>query len=395
MATRQEEELKNMRGASAMAYTPFSQARGAEAIRGFGSGMAPRLSEPASIFGASSQQSSQDFSRLQMPPSLNIPLGNTIPAFPDNYNQAMTDRSRAPSAMVSGPRDTTSGFGIYGGAAQLGSGQTPPMAPVTNAISSFASPLASRTERIESPYGTASTTLTPEQQVLRSQARQQAEQMGTMPRTPEQQQAALDRIRQNAPALNQQRTDWVMNTIQQRRDNPTTYTTPSGMSSVVPTNRFGEPLKAWMDQLSDGRLNYGPRPAPQTASASARQRNQGVRFAPNPSRPIPMPVVDASGSRIGVTSDYQFDPYESFTNSMASNFAPPTLAGRGNRTVISGAGNNGLSPMSSGSMPAFDFGPSGVPSYLPSSAVPYNNLNPIISGFRSSPFGSGFEAYSI
>jgi hypothetical protein len=133
-------------------------------------------------------------------------------------------------------------------------------------------------------------------------------------RSPEQQQAALDRIRQNAPALNQQRTDWVMNTIQQRRDNPTTYTTPSGMSSAVSTNRFGEPLKAQMDQFSDGRLNYGPRPAPQTASASARQRNRGVGVAPNPSRPIPMPV-DAFGNRIGVTGDYPFNPYESSINS--------------------------------------------------------------------------------
>lgn len=198
-----DEELKQMKGASPSAYTPFSQARGAEAIRGFSSGTAPRLSEPSSIFGASAQQSSQDFSRLQMPPTPNIPLGNTIPAFPDNYNQAMTDRSRSPSAMVSGLRDTTSNFGIYGGAAQLGSGQTPPMAPVTNTISSFGSPLASRTERIESPYGTASTTLTPEQQVMRAQARQQAEQAGTMPRTPEQQQTLLAQMRERGAGIRQ------------------------------------------------------------------------------------------------------------------------------------------------------------------------------------------------
>lgn len=179
MAIR-DEELQGMRGASPSAFTPFSQARGAEAIRGFGSGMSPRLSEPQSVFAGS-----------------------------------------------------------------------------------------------------------------------------PMPRTPEQQQALLDNIRKNAPALNQQRTDWVQNTIQQRRENPTTYTTPSGKSVAVPTNRFGEPIKAWMDQLGDsGRLNYGPRPAPQTASATPSQPSQGIRFAPTPSRPIPMPVVDSMGTRIGVTSDF-------------------------------------------------------------------------------------------
>jgi hypothetical protein len=85
-------------------------------------------------------------------------------------------------------------------------------------------------------------------------------------RSPAEQQALLDNIRKNAPALNQQRTDWVMDTIQQRRDNPTTYTTPSGASVAVPTNRFGEPLKAWTDQLGgQGRLSSQQT---QTASTS-------------------------------------------------------------------------------------------------------------------------------
>jgi hypothetical protein len=179
--------------------------------------MAPRLSEPQSIFAGSAQQSSQDFSRLQMPQTPSIPLGNTIPAFPDNYNQAMTDRSRAPSAMVSGLRDTTSGFGIYGGAAQLGSGQTPSMAPATDAITSFGSPMASRTERIASPYGTGSTTLNPEQQAQRFQARQQAEQAGTMPRTPEQQKAMIADMRVKGAALGQERVANMEEFFKQKR----------------------------------------------------------------------------------------------------------------------------------------------------------------------------------
>jgi hypothetical protein len=273
-----DEELKRMRGASPSAFTPFSQARGAEAIRGFGSGMAPRLSEPQSIFAGSAQQSSQDFSRLQMPQTPSIPLGNTIPAFPDNYNQAMTDRSRAPSAMVSGLRDTTSGFGIYGDAAQLGSGQTPPMAPVTNTISSFGSPLASITERIESPYGIASTTLAPEQQVMRAQARQQAEQAGTMPRTPEQQQALLAQMRQKGADRGREMTQQFETTIAARRANPATayiaegggLTGPSTFRVGVPTNKFGEPVQGFANiyQQRNERMGQVAKGVPTTKAST-------------------------------------------------------------------------------------------------------------------------------
>jgi hypothetical protein len=162
------EELKNMMGASPVAFTPFSQARGAEAIRGFGSGMAPKISPPQSVFSGSPQQYA---SQLPAPPSRSSNLFSTIaPTFP----------SRLAQPVEIPPIDLLS---------------TPPMAPVTDTITLFGSPMASRTERIVSPYGTTSTTLTPEQQVQRAQARQQAQEMGTMPRTPEQQQALLAQIR--------------------------------------------------------------------------------------------------------------------------------------------------------------------------------------------------------
>jgi hypothetical protein len=238
------------------------------AVGGFNNPMQYTPPASRSVFGESAQQSSQDFSRLQMPPSPNIPLGNTIPAFPDNYNQAMTDRSRAPSAMVSGLRDTTSGFGIYGGAAQLGSGQTPPMAPVTNAISSFASPLASRTERIESPYGTASTTLTPEQQVMRSQSRQQAEQAGTMPRTPEQQQALLAQMRERGAAIAQNYTQTMQNFAESRG--------PRFSPMPAPQGRYGQPLVNLFPQSQEVVAQRAERNAPVLASTGfgATQRAQ-------------------------------------------------------------------------------------------------------------------------
>ena len=305
MATREEEQMWQPRSiGGAMGGTLGSNLQ----LGGFGNPMGFTPPNPPSVFGASTQQSSQDFSRLQVPPTPSIPLGNTVPVFPDNYNRVIGERMRASSSMVSGIREgDLSGFSPYSQTVPSMGGltQTPSMAPTTNAITSFGNPMASRTERIETPYGTATTTLNPEQQAFRFQARQQAEQTGTMPRTPQQQQTLLENIRKNAPALNQQRTDWVQNTIQQRRENPTTYTTPSGKNVAVPTNRFGEPIKAWMDQLGGGgRLNYGPSPSPQTASAASSQPSQGVRFSPTPSRPIPMPVVDSAGQRIGVTSDF-------------------------------------------------------------------------------------------
>jgi hypothetical protein len=277
MATRQEEELKNMRGASAIAYTPFSQARGAEAIRGFGSGMAPRISEPASIFGASAQQSSQDFSRLQMPPSPSIPLGNTIPVFPDNYNQVMGEKTSAPSPLMANIKDQRvlgdiSGFSPYSPTVPSmgGLNQTPSMAPVTNAISSFASPLASQTERIDSQYGTASTTLTPEQQVMRAQTRQQAEQAGTIPRTPEQQQALLAQMREKGAALGQQRVANMEEFFKQKRAERSELTKatsqPQGgfMASGVMPSFDSSPLTASESTSMSDFLDFN-RPSPSSS----------------------------------------------------------------------------------------------------------------------------------
>jgi hypothetical protein len=147
---------------------------------------------------------------------------------------------------------------------------------------------ASTTEQIVSPFGSATTTLSPQQVQQREQSVRQAQESGTMPRTPEQQQAALDRIRQNAPALNQQRTDWVMNTIQQRRDNPTTYITPSGRSATVPTNQRGEPIKAWVDQLSGQGLLSSQRPKRTPASTMAATGFGAMQREQQESMPQPL-----------------------------------------------------------------------------------------------------------
>jgi hypothetical protein len=57
------------------------------------------------------------------------------------------------------------------------------------------------TEQILSPFGFASSTFTPDQLNQRSQARQQAQESGTMPRTPEQQQALLAQMRTSGAAI--------------------------------------------------------------------------------------------------------------------------------------------------------------------------------------------------
>lgn len=195
---------------------------------------------------------------------------------------------------------------------------------------------------------------------------------GFGPSGAEMQAARLDKIQQNATTQNQQRTDWVQNTIQQRRENPTTYKSASGISVAVPTNRFGEPIKAWMDQLGDsGRLNYGPRPAPKATSTTLSQPTiRGAAFE----------------------NLNSFNPSESFTGSMASNYAPPTTIGFGNRTRISGEKIN-ASPMSEGIMSAFDRGISVVPSYMPNFPTIGGQNNAIAMGVNQSAFGSGFSAF--
>ena len=57
------------------------------------------------------------------------------------------------------------------------------------------------TEQTLSPFGFASSTFTPDQLNQRSQARQQAQESGTMPRTPEQQQALLAQMRTSGAAI--------------------------------------------------------------------------------------------------------------------------------------------------------------------------------------------------
>jgi hypothetical protein len=57
------------------------------------------------------------------------------------------------------------------------------------------------TEQILSPSGFVSSTFTPDQLNQRAQARQQAQQSGTMPRTPEQQQALLAQMRTRGAAI--------------------------------------------------------------------------------------------------------------------------------------------------------------------------------------------------
>jgi hypothetical protein len=240
------------------------------AVGGFGNPMGYTPPTSRSVFGASAQQSSEDFSRMQMPPTQAIPFDNTIPAFPDNYNQAMTDRSRDQSV-----------FGL---------GQTPPMAPATDAISSFGNPLASRTERIESQYGTVSTTLTPEQQQLRFQEQQKAQQMGTMPRTPEQQQALLAQMRQTGRTIAQNIQSSFPDAM---TNNPRSYATPMGKSITAPTNMFGQPIADFQQRYAQREERLMGQRASSIAALGATgfgaMQRQQANIAPPP--PIRAPSL--------------------------------------------------------------------------------------------------------
>ena len=188
-------------------------------------------------------------------------------------------------------------------------------------------------------------------------------------RTPAEQQALLDNIRKNAPALNQARTDWVTGTIQSRKDNPLTY----GGGIAVPTNQFGEPIKAWVDMLGkQGRLDN-----PKT------QAQAGA----SPSTPVGFGSLATQPSNL-MANQNPFNSREGFTGSMASNYAPPTLFGFGNRTRLSGANRNS-SPMATGVMDAFDSGMAETPSFMMAKSVPNTATGSVASGFVPSVFGAG------
>ena len=73
-------------------------------------------------------------------------------------------------------------------------------------------------EQIVSPYGFAQTTLTEPQLQLRAQSIKQAQQDGTMPRTPEQQQALLAQMRTRGAAIGRDIAGFQENVFQSKRE---------------------------------------------------------------------------------------------------------------------------------------------------------------------------------
>jgi hypothetical protein len=101
-----------------------------------------------------------------------------------------------------------------------------------------------RTEQIVSPYGIAQTSLNPQQVEQREQSREQAQEMGTMPRTPEQQQALLAKMRQTGAGIREGIASSARDSFENRQPSKL-YTTPSGAAMAAPTNMFGEPIASW------------------------------------------------------------------------------------------------------------------------------------------------------
>jgi hypothetical protein len=109
-----------------------------------------------------------------------------------------------------------------------------------------AGPTINTTQQILSPSGFASTNLTPQQVEQRAQARQQAEQMGTMPRTPQQQQELLAQMRTRGATIREGIASNARDSFGTKTP-AQTYTTPSGSSIVAPTNMFGRPIQSFSD----------------------------------------------------------------------------------------------------------------------------------------------------
>jgi hypothetical protein len=73
--------------------------------------------------------------------------------------------------------------------------------------------------------------------------------MGTMPRTPEQQQALLAQMRQAGTAIRERIASDSMNFFGGRKPSQL-YTTPSGAAIAAPTNMFGQPIKEFQDRYA-------------------------------------------------------------------------------------------------------------------------------------------------
>lgn len=105
-------------------------------------------------------------------------------------------------------------------------------------------------QQIVSPYGMAQTSLTPQQVEQRAQARQEAERKGTMPRTPEEQQALLANIRKTGAGIRESIASRARDSFDTRSPAPS-YTTPTGSSITAPTNMFGQPIASWQKRYEE------------------------------------------------------------------------------------------------------------------------------------------------
>jgi hypothetical protein len=229
-----------------------------------------------------------------------LDLGSAAPAFPTNFSNINPPQT-APAipfrgggtaemsvggAQVNYPSRLGIAGGDYGtrfqfGAQEFGPARLPQASPfnfagaqqqqtsipigggpVSMGISSTPTAEQQGKTEIKTPYG--SMWATPEQAANVMTPRTVNQQSS---RSPAEQQAIIDQIRKNAPAINQARTEWVQNTIQQRRENPVTY----DGGRVVPSNRFGDPIKAWTDMFKNqGRLDgAAAMSAPSTASTDS------------------------------------------------------------------------------------------------------------------------------
>jgi hypothetical protein len=267
------ENLQNINPPAAAPLIPFRGGGTAEmSVGGAQVNYPSRLGLAGGDYGTRFQFGAQEFGGARLPQSsasLNatgLDFNRPI-SFMDaraNFNQKFPNNPASPmEATIAGftpagmqPQQTS--IPIGGGPVSMGFASTGPTQEQQG-----------KTE-IKTPRG--SMWATPEQAAAMATPRTAGQQSS---RSPAEQQALLDNIRKNAPALNQQRTDWVQNTIQQRKENPVTY----GGGITVPTNRFGEPIKAWTDMLGkQGRLDRTsatPPTAPSSASTDSMLASTG------------------------------------------------------------------------------------------------------------------------
>jgi hypothetical protein len=332
--------------------------------------------------------------------NLRTGMGGGIPAFPSDFSN-INPQATAPlipfrgggtaEMSVGGAQvNYPSRLGLMGG--RLPSGQVGPLpleqitpmvagqrpiiesGPVRMGIAATRTPEQQGKQAVQTPYGTIYATA--EQAANMQTPRTMAQ---SSSRTPEQQQALLAQMREAGAGIKQR-----IGQDQQKFDQESIqrgYAFRQGLAESAAQRALTPAFGNAVDRMAGAQAMVEAERWKQAQTGRNPMSREPLVFGGRENQKTSSSSIERKYEPTSLRSNF-LNPAESFTGSIASNYAPPTLSGFGNRTRISG-GNETASSMAKGFMPAFDFGVSVVPSFAPNTMPPFGA---IASGFNPSPF---------